>query len=74
MRHDQQSTGGILPRIALPPHEPVTPEEIERRRALFAKSIALREEIGPIGVLADELVHRAHDEAAPPDEQCRTPS
>jgi hypothetical protein len=49
--------------IALGADEPVTTEEIERRRALFARTIALREEIGPIGLSADELVRRARDEA-----------
>ena len=57
-----------LPRIALPADEPITPEEIERRRSLFAKVFALREEIGPIGVRSDDLVHQARDEADAPDE------
>lgn len=51
------SSTPVLPKIALPPFEPVTPEEIERRRALFVQTIALREKIGPIGVRVDDLIH-----------------
>ena len=46
-----------LPKIKLPEFPPVTPEEIERRRALFAKTVALREEIGPIGIPVEDLIH-----------------
>ena len=46
-----------LPKIELPEFAPVTPEEIERRRALFAKMVALREEIGPIGIPVADLIH-----------------
>ena len=45
------------PRIKLLPFKPVTPEEIERRRALFASTIARRERIGAIGVRVDDLIH-----------------
>lgn len=47
---------------------PVSEEEIARRRALFAKVMALRERIGPIGVRTDELVHMARAEADATDE------
>jgi hypothetical protein len=57
MRDDRPAPAELpLPRVKLPAFEPPTPEEIARRRALFAKVMALRDEIGPIGVLADELV------------------
>jgi len=51
-----------LPRLVLPLLEPPSPEEIARRRALFDRVMALREEIGPIGVRTDELVRQARDE------------
>jgi hypothetical protein len=53
----------LAPRVTLPPWTPPTPEEIARRRALFAKVMTLREEIGPIGITTDELVHQARAEA-----------
>lgn len=60
--------GATLARIVLPPDEPITQEEIERRRALFAKVMALRDEIGPIGLRADDLVHLARGDADASDE------
>jgi len=64
MRDDLSSTPEMtLPRIELPPFKPITPEEIERRRRLFAKVMALRDEIGVIGVPADELLREARIDA-----------
>lgn len=51
-----------IERISIPPIEPVTQAEIERRRALFDKVMALREKIGPIGISADELIWQARNE------------
>ena len=51
------SASPTLPRIKLPESPPVTREEIERRRALFARTMALREKIGPIGVPVEDLIH-----------------
>jgi hypothetical protein len=51
------STDATLPRIKLPDLSPPTPEEIERRRELFKETMALREEIGPIGVRVEDLIH-----------------
>ncbi len=51
------ATSTTLPKIKLPDFPPVTPEEIERRRAAFARVMALREQLGPIGVDADDLIH-----------------
>ena len=62
------SASPTLPRIKLPPFKPVTPEEIERRRARFARMIARRERIGPIGIRADDLVHQVRVEADGLDE------
>jgi len=53
-----------------PPHSGVkmpvavaaTPGEIERRRALASRVMALRREIGPIGITTEKLVHEARDE------------
>lgn len=57
-----------LSRPVLPPMAPVSPEEIARRRALFAKFMALREQIGPIGVRTDDLIHLTRTEADATDE------
>jgi hypothetical protein len=46
-----------LPRITLPGLPPPTPEEIERRRVLVAEARALRDEIGPIGIRIDDIIH-----------------
>ena len=62
------SASPTLPKIKLPEFPPVTPEEIERRRALFARMIARREKIGPIGIRADDLVHQVRIEADGLDE------
>jgi hypothetical protein len=43
-------------RIELPPLEPITPEELERRRILVEEILALREEIGPIGINVVDLI------------------
>ena len=51
------SASPTLPKIKLPEFPPVTPEEIERRRALFDRMIARREKIGPIGVPVEDLIH-----------------
>ena len=50
-------------RVALPPLAPATPEEIACRRALFARVMARRSAIGPIGIRTDELVHQSRVEA-----------
>jgi hypothetical protein len=50
-------------RISLPHLPPATPEEIERRRALFNEAVAFRERIGPIGISAAELVREVREEA-----------
>jgi hypothetical protein len=68
--HDDHSASAnpSLPRTKLPDFPPVTPEEIERRRALVEEIRALREEIGPIGIPADELIHQVRAEADGLDE------
>lgn len=48
----------MLEPIEVPPAKPVPAEEVERRRALFAKVMARRESIGPIGLPVDELIHQ----------------
>jgi len=46
------------------PHMPrATPEEIERRRALFDAAMAFRKRIGSIGITAADLVREVRDEA-----------
>ena len=51
------SAEATLPRIKLPDFPPVTPAEIERRRALFKRTIEHREKIGPIGIAPEDLIH-----------------
>lgn len=50
-------TATTLRKIKLPDFPPVTPEEIERRRALFKRTIEHREKIGPIGIPIEDLIH-----------------
>ncbi|MEA2594817.1 MAG: hypothetical protein QOF01_1286 [Thermomicrobiales bacterium] len=57
------TTNLTLPRIEMQPIEPPTPEEIERRRVLFARVMALRDEIGPIGISTSELIRQVREEA-----------
>lgn len=51
-----------IPRIQIPRIEPPTLEEIERRRALSAEVLALREKIGSIGISTDELLRHARED------------
>ena len=51
------SAEATLPKIELPEFAPVTPEEIERRRALVARIIERRERVGPIGIPVEDLIH-----------------
>ncbi len=51
-----------IERIPIPRIDRPTPEEIERRRALSAEVVALREKIGPIGIPADELLRHARED------------
>lgn len=62
---DERETrsAAVLSRIQLPPIPRASAEEIERRRSLFAQAMALRDEIGPVGVSAAELVRQSRDEA-----------
>lgn len=52
-----------MPRLVLPEEPAITPDELARRRQLYAEAQALREEIGPIGIPADELIHQVREEA-----------
>lgn len=51
-----------LYRIEIPPPEPVTPEEIERRRKLFDEVMRLRKTMPPLGFDAAELIRELRDE------------
>lgn len=59
----QRSNTIALSPIHIPRIERPSPEEIERRRALFAKVMERRERIGPIGISSDELLHLAREDA-----------
>ena len=63
---DDRLSGATLPRLTLPVIPRATPEEVERRRQLFAEAMALREEIGPIGIRTEDLIRelRAESDAA----------
>lgn len=45
-----------ISRIHIPEPAPVTSEELERRREVFARLTRLRDEIGPLSVSASELI------------------
>jgi hypothetical protein len=45
-----------LARIELPPQEPITPEVLERRRAMFERSMRLREKMRPIDIPVEDLI------------------
>jgi hypothetical protein len=51
-----------MPRVALPPYEPPSPAELERRQQLIEEARRLRESIGPIGIATDDLIHLARDD------------
>lgn len=51
-----------MARIKLPAFSPISPEELDQRRRLVADVRALRDEIGPIGLPVDDLVHEARGE------------
>jgi hypothetical protein len=57
MGERREAPASTLPRIQLPNLEPPTPEEIERRRAVVRRIRQIRDEIGPIGVRAEDLIH-----------------
>lgn len=52
-----------LPRVTLPASKPVTDAERRRRQELFAETMRLRDEIGPIDAPTFELVREGRDEA-----------
>jgi hypothetical protein len=60
---DTETAKSMLPRIVLPPLDPPSPEELAHRREIFARSRALRDEIGPIGIRSDELLREAREDA-----------
>ena len=53
---DDRLPVATLPRLTLPEIPRATPEEIERRRQLFAETMALRDEIGSIGISTEDLI------------------
>lgn len=63
MKHQQheetRAATRAAPRWVLPPYEPATPAELERRQKLIKDARRLREAIGPIGIATDDLIHMA---------------
>lgn len=51
------------PKIKLPPSEPITSRELERRRRVVARILERRRKIGPIGIRAQDLVREVREEA-----------
>jgi hypothetical protein len=51
--------------IEIPPYVPPTPGQLEQSRRAAERAKALREEIGPIDIRTDELVHVARMECDP---------
>ncbi|HVC33460.1 MAG TPA: hypothetical protein VNL16_08115 [Chloroflexota bacterium] len=51
----------VLHRIQIPPFEPPSPEEIQRRRKLFDEVMRLRESMPPLGFDAAELIRQLRD-------------
>ena len=58
--HDDITT--TLSRIEIPPVVPATSEELERGRRLLEEAKRIREEIGPVGFSAVDLIRQARDE------------
>jgi hypothetical protein len=60
VKHDsiegQEAEVATHPKIHIPPIVPATPEELARRRALFAEIDRIREQIGPIGMNVVDLI------------------
>lgn len=57
-----EDTSTAVPRIEIPPVEPVTSDEIERRQKLIARARKRRANIGPIDIPTDDLLHEARRE------------
>lgn len=53
----------VVMTMVLPPYEPASEEELQRRRELFDHAMAFRERIGPIGITAAELIREVRDDA-----------
>jgi hypothetical protein len=64
----------LLANIEIPPDEPVTEEEIARRRALYDEAMALRVEMKPLGMTTAELIHQVRGLAWDEEEDQHGPS
>jgi hypothetical protein len=63
MHHEKDDDSTVtIPRIPIPEYVPPTEEVLKRRQELAGKIERLREEIGPIGIRADELKHLSRTE------------
>jgi hypothetical protein len=59
----EHSTLTAIPKIKLPAISPPTSEELERRREVVDRILALRDQIGPIGISTSDLIREVRDEA-----------
>lgn len=51
-----------LPRIPIPPDDPVTSEDIEQRRRLVEEAFSIRDALGPLGFSVVDLIRQARDD------------
>lgn len=58
----EKSMEHSIPRLRIPPAEPVSAEEIERRRRVVADILALRKKIGPIHMSTADLFDNGEEE------------
>lgn len=63
MTTERTDNNRVFTRMELPPYEPDSEEELERRRALFDRTMTLRDRIGPIGTSVADLIREVRDEA-----------
>lgn len=59
--HDEPLTTGY-PSLQVTTVNEIAPEELARRRQLFARARQLRKENGSIGIASDDLIHESRQE------------
>lgn len=59
--HDEPVTIGY-PSLQVVFATEIAPEELARRRRLFARALQLRKENGSIGIASDDLIHESRQE------------
>ena len=59
--NEPRHLGARLPRIILPPYNPPTPENLERRQNAAKEILRMRSEIGPLGRSVTDLIREDRD-------------